>query len=220
MCVSSADVHTGVKLFPWFKKKYSIIRAAVDWEKFHNLTCEEKSSSQLFVVGTIACFKKQKNLTDLIKAFHHAYQKNNQLRLEIIGDGVLRNHIEQMITAYALADVVRLHGWQKNVASFMLSWNSFVLTSLWEGLPCAIIEARLLKLPVLSYNTGGIGDVIINNKNGFLYNQKDWRSLAEGILAVSTDKELYKNLQNYNEDLSDYNDQIMVSKHIDLYSEL
>ena len=221
ICVSSADMHTGVKLFPNFKKKYSIIRAAIDWDTFQPqepaIISNEKNK---FVIGTIACFKKQKNLTDLIQAFNKAYKENKSLRLEIIGDGILRPELEQLIQSYHLTDVVILHGWQNNVAPLMLSWNAFALTSLWEGLPCALVEARLLKLPVLSYNTGGIHDVIIDGKNGFIYKQKDWQSLAQGILKISTNKELYQKLRNYPENLTDFNNRTMVKKHINLYSQL
>ncbi len=221
VCVSSADVQTGIRLFPFFKNKYSIIRAAVDWDQFTTITFPPKQTPQdLFIIGTIACFKKQKNLTDLIKSFHSAYRANKNLRLEIIGDGIMRNEIEQLINLYEIQDVVILHGWQKNVVPFMQSWHAFALTSLWEGLPCAIIEARLLKLPILAYDTGGIHDVIINKKNGFLYAQKDWRSLAEGMLELSINKELYNNMRNYNENLLDYHATTMINNHIALYKEL
>lgn len=222
ICVSSADVQTGIRLFPKFKYKYSIIRAAIDWDPFtayNNVPIQQTSHNQ-FIIGTIACFKKQKNLTDLIKAFHTAYQANKALRLEIIGDGILRNELEELIAMNGIQNVVTLHGWQKNVVPFMQAWHAFALTSLWEGLPCAIIEARLLKLPILAYNTGGIRDVIINNKNGFLYNQKDWAGLAQGMVELSTNKELYKKMRNYNENLLDYHATTMINNHIVLYKEL
>jgi glycosyltransferase involved in cell wall biosynthesis len=234
VCVSSSDVSIGVKLFPRFKHNYSIIRAAVDWQQFHEiinakmlsefseeyLNTNIQNSQKVFIIGTIACFKKQKNLTDLIHAFNEAYQKNTMLRLEIIGDGALRPELEKMIQNYCLIKVVTLHGWRNSVAPFMFLWDAFALSSLWEGLPCAIVEARLLKLPILSYNTGGIHDVVIHGKNGFLYKQKDWKALADGMIELSTNKELYKKMQNYNENLSDFNNATMVTKHIDLYTNL
>lgn len=220
ICVSSADVQTGIRLFPFFKKKYSIIRAAVDWDKFIPSDAQQKTVQNNFIIGTIACFKKQKNLVDLIQAFHAAYQLNPALRLEIIGDGALRPDLENLIKNLHIESVVTLHGWQKNVAPFMQKWHAFALTSLWEGLPCAIIEARLLKLPIISYNTGGIHDVIINKKNGLLYNQKDWTSLSQGILELSTNKELYSALCSYNENLHDFHVSTMVNNHIALYKEL
>jgi glycosyltransferase involved in cell wall biosynthesis len=220
ICVSSTDVQTGIRLFPFFKNKYSIIRAAVDWDKFTAHKVQRKDIQDNFIIGTIACFKKQKNLVDLIKAFHVAYQSNQTLRLEIIGDGILRSDLETLINNLQIQSVVALHGWQKNVVPFMHRWHTFALTSLWEGLPCAIIEARLLKLPIISYNTGGIHDVIINKKNGLLYNQKDWISLAHGILELSTNKELYQSLCTYNENLLDFHSTTMVNNHIALYKEL
>ena len=102
----------------------------------------------------------------------------------------------------------------------MLSWNAFVMSSLWEGLPCAVVEARLLKLPVLTYNTGGIHDVVMHGQNGFLYKQGDVQSLAHGMLEVTKNKLLYCKLQNFQEDLSDFNNQQMVQQHIQLYQNL
>lgn len=220
ICVSSSDVQTGVSLFPFFKKKYSIIRAAVNWQQFYQQQHNPLSNSNLFIIGTIACFKKQKNIPDLITAFHYAYQHNNKLRLEIIGDGMLRPAIEQLIVAYNLSPVVTLHGWQQSVASIMVNWHAFALTSLWEGLPCAIVEARLLKLPVLAYDTGGIHDVIVHGKNGFLYKQQDWQSMAKGMIELSSINSLYRKMQQYADNLDDFNNYAMVQKHIELYSDL
>ena len=220
VCVSSEDVKTGIKLFPKFSKKYSIIRAAVDYNKFAKFNVATKTNDQKFIFGTVACFKKQKNLFDLLKAFEIAHTKNKNCFLEIIGDGDLRNEIEQWIAEHNIQHNVTLHGWQHNVAEIMLNWNAFVLSSLWEGLPCAVIEARLLKLPVLAYNTGGIHDVIIQGKNGFLYQQGDWQEMANGMLKILDDKNLYQNLQNYTEDLTEFHNAKMVKKHIELYQKL
>lgn len=169
ICVSSEDVKIGRKLFPKFEKKHSIIRAAIEWDKFYAASkiVPSINEKEQFIFGTVSCFKKQKNLFDLLKAFKKVNEKNKNCRLEIIGDGILRNSIEEWITQNNLDNYIILHGWQDNVAQFMINWNTFVLSSLWEGLPCAIIEARLLKLPVLAYDTGGIHDVILQGENGF-----------------------------------------------------
>ena len=223
ICVSSADVKTGMRLFPRFAKRHSIIRAAVATEQFFmpaQKLNDFPGQTEPFVFGTIACFKKQKNLFDLLNAFAHVHTQNSHTRLEIIGDGPLRPAIEQWINEHALKNVITLYGWQSSVAPFMMTWHAFVLSSLWEGLPCAIIEARLVKLPVLSYNTGGIHDVITNGQNGFLYKQKDWQALANGMLKVAHDKTLCTKLQSYPDDLHDFDTQQMVQDHIALYRSL
>lgn len=219
VCVSSTDVRLGKKLFPRFNKKHSIIRAAVEWDTFYQ-PARVINNEQPFIFGTIACFKKQKNLFDLLEAFNIVYQQNNDVRLEIIGDGHLRPLLEQWLIDHQLQRVITLHGWQSHVAPIMLNWHAFVLSSLWEGLPCAIVEARLLKLPVLAYDTGGIKDIIFNGKNGFLYQQKDTVALSRGMLELSLNKQLQNSLSSFTDNLESFKDQTMAFEHIQLYSNL
>lgn len=219
VCVSSFDIAQSKKLLPGFSKKYSLIRAAIDWNTFA-YTQQALKSADTFIIGTISCFKPQKNLFDLLKAFHYAFKHNSDLRLEVIGDGVLRPLLESWIKEYGLEQVVTLHGWQHNVEPFLQRWHIFTLSSLWEGLPCSIVEARMLKLPVLCYNTGGIADVIEHGKNGFLYNQGDWRALGQGFLEISQQKDLYCQLSHYNDELTAFSDDTMIKEHYQLYTHL
>ena len=124
------------------------------------------------------------------------------------------------IQHHGLTKVITLHGWQEQVAPIMAHWHAFVLSSLWEGLPCSIVEARLLKLPVISYDTGGIHDVIITEENGLLCKQGDWEHLAQNMLKVVENKKLYSSLQQYPEDLSDFNTNQMIKEHLTLYETL
>lgn len=223
VCVSSEDVKTGIRLFPRFTIKHSIIRAAVDWDQFYQPARKITpfpENQQPFIFGTVTCFKKQKNLFDLLNAFKLVQKQNPTVKLEIIGDGVLRPQLEAWIVQHNLKKNITLYGWQKSVAPLMMNWHAFVLSSLWEGLPCAVVEARLLKIPVLSYNTGGIHDIIIHGENGFLYEQKNIKNLAKGMLSLMLNKKLYNNLQTYNDNLSDFNNKQMVQQHIALYQKL
>lgn len=216
VCVSQADAAISIKLFPGFKKKYSIIRAAVDWQTFgaaHTIETTKKP----FIFGTISCFKPQKNLIDLLRAFMYVHQHNPHTRLEIIGDGIQRKQIEEFISSHNLREQIILYGWQDHVAPIMRTWHAFTLSSLWEGLPCAIVEARLLKLPVLAYNTGGINEIIQHGKNGFLYKQGNWQDLANGMQTIIQDRHLYESLRNYHDNLDDFNDANMIQKHAHLY---
>lgn len=220
VCVSSKDVKIGIRVFPRFSKKHSIIRAAIEWDNFYIPAYQGNqfpSSHETFIFGTTSCFKKQKNLFDLLHAFEVVHQNNPHTRLELIGDGTLRNRIESWIKEHNLGKSIVLHGWQKNVKPIVMNWHAFVLSSLWEGLPCAVIEARLLKLPVLSYNTGGIHDVIIHGENGLLFKQGDWQELSRGMLLISRDQKLYTTLQSYTDELHDFKDKQMVQQHINLY---
>lgn len=222
ICVSTADIKTGKRLFPWFGKKHSLIRAAVAWETFyipaHHAISFPRSGP--FIFGTIACFKPQKNLFDLLEAFASVHAKNWKTRLEIIGDGAQRSQIECWIKEHGLEQAVILHGWQHDVKPIMYNWHAFVLSSLWEGLPCAIVEARLLHLPVISYRTGGIDDIIFNGKNGFLIEQGKVHQLAQRMSDLSNEHWLYNNLQNFPDELKDFQMHSMVEQHKRLYQQL
>ncbi len=223
ICVSNADVQTGIKKVPFFKEKFSLIRAAVDIEHFFipaRQTSAFPDRGKPFIFGTIACFKKQKNIFDTLKAFQHAHEQNRYVRLEIIGDGRLRPAIEIWIKEHNLHSVVTLHGWQHDVKPFLNSWHAFVLTSLWEGLPCALIEARLSKLPILCYDTGGVRDVIYHGVNGFVYPQYEWKQLARGMLSLASDELLFIALRHYPDNLTDFGLTTMIHKHEQLYSVL
>ncbi len=220
MCVSSHDVELGKRLLPHFAHKHSLIRAAVE----QPITCAPATRTTLeqtpFIFGTIACFKPQKNLFDLLQAFAYVHQHNPLTRLEIIGDGVLRSSIETWITDHALTSAVTLHGWQDTVQPLLNRWHAFVLTSLWEGLPCSIIEARLAHLPVVAYKTGGIAEVIIHGKNGLLCAQKDWRSCGQAMLELTHNRSLYTSLQHHSDALHEFTYDYMVQQHADLYQNL
>jgi len=224
VCVSKKDQLEGVKRFPNFKQKSSLIRAAVAWDTFF-LPAKQTNffdTQKSFTIGTIACFKPQKNIFDLLKAFKQTHQKVApiQLNLEIIGDGEQRPHIEAWIKNNNLTSAITLLGWQHDVRQWLHSWNLFVLSSLWEGLPCAVIEARLSKIPVIAYNVGGINEVVFNNKNGFIIKPGDWQTLANKISHLITNPNLYKQTCLYPDDLSDFNNKNMIKKHLDLYHKL
>ncbi len=213
ICVSSFDIKMGKKLLPQFIKKHSLIRAAVDDKQFYIPARKTKLPDKPKVFGTVACFKPQKNLFDLLQAFEMVHKKNSDSRLEIIGDGLQRNTIEKWIKEKNLQEKIVLHGWQENVAPIMSSWHAFVLTSLWEGLPCSIVEACMLGLPVISYDVGGISDVIQHGKNGFLIKPGNWQEMANVILNLLEENKSFLK----NEIIPDFSRKVMVQQHRQLY---
>lgn len=228
VCVSTIDMQTGKKYFPKFEKKCSLIRAAVDSQTFFTPAIRNREAAtgeQPFVFGTISCLKPQKNILHLLNAFALMHErlpeeKKRNVQLQIIGDGTQRQKVERWITEHNLSNNISLLGWQHNVADIMKTWDAFVMSSLWEGLPCAVIEARLCKLPVISYRIAGIPEVIIDGKNGFLINPRNWWHLGWAMETVFFHKAIHKSLSEYHDDLSDFDNGVMVEKHAALYRAL
>jgi glycosyltransferase involved in cell wall biosynthesis len=239
---------------PFFKKRSSVINAAVDYEKFYLEKKEiknfNKNLNQKFIIGTVSCFKPQKNLIDLLQAFKKVLNnitsgerhrfchtelavpdealrevwdsasrniKFNNILLQIIGDGEQREYLQDFILKNNLQNNIELLGWQDNVAKFMHNWDLFALSSLWEGLPCVVVEARLAKLPVIAYKISGIPEVIFDNKNGFLIDSGNWEVLAEKIEFIIKDNINREKLSNYNDNLSMFNNNYMINEHLLLY---
>ncbi|MCB9493069.1 MAG: glycosyltransferase [Epsilonproteobacteria bacterium] len=226
VCVSNKDQITGTKYFSSFGQKSSIIRAAVEWDAFEKVaTHKEKSSDKHFTIGTVACFKPQKNLLDLFMGFANALQtlpaqKKKQIHLEVIGDGKQRTILEKWIKENKLNNNIHLLGWQSDVSKWMQTWDVFALSSLWEGLPCAVIEARLCKIPVVAYNVGGIAEVIQHKKNGFLVTPKDTQELSRRLKLLITNPVRCKQMGDFQDDLEQFHVNSMINAHISLYKKL
>jgi len=223
ICVSTEDAKRGLKIFPRFGKKHSIIRAAIDWKQFYSPAQKVRSlpgNDKMFVFGTVGGLSKRKNQIEILKAFALVHKTYPHTRLELIGDGDQRLTLENWIQDNQLESAVILHGWQHKVAPIMTGWHAFLLSSLWEGMPCVIVEARMLKLPVLSYETNGIRDVIVPGSNGFIYKQGNYQNLAQGMISLIENPLLYKKLALYHDDLTDFNDTQMIHQHIELYKSI
>lgn len=222
ICVSTVDAKRGIRIFPRFSKKHTVIRAAVDYTRFIQAkkTSLESSNKDLFIFGTSGVFRKGKNHIELFQAFHEVYKKHPEVRLELLGDGILRPVYEQWIHEHNLEHAITLHGWKTDVAPIMCTWNAFAFTSLWEGMPCALVEARILSLPIITYETGGVRDIVIQGENGLIYKQHDWQGLAKGMTTLVEDKKLYAKYKSFQDNLHDFTIPHMIKHHIQLYKSL
>jgi glycosyltransferase involved in cell wall biosynthesis len=102
----------------------------------------------------------------------------------------------------------------------MRNWKIFAMSSLWEGLPISVVEARLCRLPVVAYDVGGIFEVIFNGENGFLVPPKDVIKLSEYLKILTEDERLWQKMSEYKDEISDFSDNAMIEKHVQLYKKL
>ncbi len=95
-------------------------------------------------------FDRQKGQWFLIRSFRQVVDQYQNARLFILGEGDLRNELEELIRELELSENVFLLGDQENVFPFLKHSDCFVFSSLWEGLPLSLIEALSVNLPVIS----------------------------------------------------------------------
>lgn len=128
----------------------------------------------------------QKNQALLIKAFSRLHKMYPDYRLTIYGDGPLKNQLESIIADLKLTDCVELPGNQPDVWNKINDTSMFVLSSNFEGMPNALIEAMALGIPSISSNCpcGGPKELIDDGCNGFLFEVGSEDDLLEKMVYI------------------------------------
>lgn len=132
----------------------------------------------------------QKNHKLLISAYakvHHIYP---DYQLIILGDGPLRNQLIEIAEQNGIKDILSLPGFTTNIGDTIKDASLFVLSSNFEGMPNALMEAMALGLPCISTDCkgGGAKFLIEDGKNGLLTPIGDVESLANGINRMLSDR--------------------------------
>jgi colanic acid/amylovoran biosynthesis glycosyltransferase len=115
------------------------------------------------------------------------------IEYRIVGDGPLKQHLEQSIQKLQLNTIVRLLGGmdQDEVIAEMKEASIFLLPSLNEALPMVLIEAQAMELPVVATSVGSTSEAMLANKSGFLVQKGDANALAEGLIYLVGNQKLW-----------------------------
>lgn len=139
---------------------------------------------------------KQKNHTLLITAYAKLAKKYPEYNLCIYGEGAKRDELCKLVNQLGLTDRVTLPGYATNISERLQEASMFVLSSDYEGMPNALMEAMALGLPCVSTDCGGGGArfLIKDGKNGLLVPQKDVDAMAAAMDRILSDKEFAEKL--------------------------
>jgi glycosyltransferase involved in cell wall biosynthesis len=177
-----------VKLHPELKNNSSVIYNPItnyilDYANSHDLN-QIKKKNYLLCVGRL---EKQKAFHYAIEGFAGIAQKFPDLRLKILGEGSLKQELEQTSKDYSIADRVDFEGFQKNIIPYYLYAKATVLTSLNEGFPNVLIESIILGTPVVSFDCpSGPEELIKEGINGYLVKHKNVDDLKKKLLTIMT----------------------------------
>ena len=196
--VSAHDRLKGLSRRIGREDQYRLIRYGIDRSEFRlprsGLREEFGIGARELVVGSVSCFKEQKSPEDFIGLANILCARFPEARFVLIGDGKLRSRLEMLIRKYGLKDKVILAGWRNDVPRIMAAMDIFVLTSLWEGLPIACLEAMSASLPVVVTDTGGISEVIEDGSCGFLVDIRDINDMSGKVSRLLSDGALRKKI--------------------------
>lgn len=147
------------------------------------------------VVG-VGRFSQQKNFALLIKAFAKVADKFPEHRLVIYGQGNLLESYQSLAAELGVGDRVEFPGFVPDMPQRLEKAGMFVLSSDYEGMPNALMEAMALGLPCVSTDCGGGGArfLIKDGENGLLVPQKDVDAMAQAMDKILSDEEFAQKL--------------------------
>ena len=147
-------------------------------------------------IVTAGRLTNQKNHKMLIEAFSKIADKHKDYNLVIYGEGPNRAKLTKQIANLNLSNRISLPGYSPNVMENVNCASMFVLSSDFEGMPNALMEAMAMGVPSISTDCGGGGAryLIDNERNGLLVSIKDVAALAEAMDRVLSDKEFAEQL--------------------------
>jgi glycosyltransferase involved in cell wall biosynthesis len=181
-------------------EKIITIPNAVNIEQFSQASARNKIRKQLNldsyapVVGAVARLVPPKRLDYLLAAARLVCQAAPQARFIIIGDGPLRQELENQAAELKEVGCVQFLGSRQDIPDLLSALDIFVLSSEREGLPVAMLEAMAASVPVVVTGVGGIPEVIRDGQNGLLVPPHEPERLAQAILNLIGDPGLRRNL--------------------------
>lgn len=143
-----------------------------------------KIPDDALVVGNIAVFREQKSLPDWVRAFEKISRSNSNIYGILVGTGPEEEEIKKLISELKLTEKLKLPGLQVDTVSYFSAMDVFMLSSAFEGLPIALLEAMSMECAVVSTKAGGVVEAVRDGQEGFLCEIGDWKSLAEKTILL------------------------------------
>lgn len=189
---------------------------------YNGVFCERYAKSKVVHKGTeivtVGNIHRVKNYAFLVECFSEICKQTDDVRLTIVGDGVLRKDVEKQIDALGIGDKVTITGVVGNVEDYLCRSDIYVCSSFFEGLPLSVLEAMSAGLPVVSTNVGGLGDVVKDNENGFLVELGDKEGYVNALGCLINNVEKRRVFSEKSVELSKkYDERLTVEGYEKLY---
>ena len=139
------------------------------------------------VIGTVGNFTAKKDHATLLRATARVVAEIPAVRLVLVGSGPLQDELSRLVTTLGLDAHVAFVGSRGDVPELLPAFDVFALSSRFEGLPIALLEAMATGLPCVATTVGGIPEVVTNGHDGLLVGPADAVALADALIALLGD---------------------------------
>ena len=174
------------------ENRLQVVPNAVDTARFKRLPhARDAIRRQLgmgdeFVWLAVGRFEPAKDYPTMIAAFARLAAQRPRSQLLLVGEGSLKGEVEGWVRQEGLEGRVRLLGVRRDIPELLSAADGYVLSSAWEGMPVALLEAAAAELPVVATRVGGVPEVVGDGATGLLVPAADPVALAEAMVTVES----------------------------------
>jgi sugar transferase (PEP-CTERM/EpsH1 system associated) len=163
-------------------------------EKPMDLPPDGFADEDSIILGTVGRLQAVKDQVTLARAFTRALELRpglaRRLRLVIVGDGELRNRIEDVLRGARTSHLAWMAGFQADATPFYNLFDIFILSSIREGISNTLLEAQASGLPVIATAVGGNPEIVAASRAGTLVPPQDPQAIAQAIVRYVEEPEL------------------------------
>lgn len=206
--VVSKDDRKKVGKFVFVQQKIKLVHNGIGPQAFMERAAARKilaekagwpALGQRLWIGSIAELHKNKGIDYALKAFGELTKRSpenaeesSEVAYIIIGEGEERKNLESSVAQEKLKGKAALIGEYRNASTLLRAFDIFLLPSLKEGLPYALLEAGAAGLPAIATNVGGVSEIIDDMKSGIVIKEKRQKEITEALAFLVTHDEKRK----------------------------
>ena len=198
ICISDAERLSALREKICKPNKLQVIYNGID---FVELNKESKQNVDLsipknsYVIGMVGRLSEQKAPDIFVEAAHLIKEQIPNAFFLMVGYGPLKKQIERQIDKLGLKESFCITGWVENPTAYMKKMDIGLLISRWEGFGLVIPEYMASNIPVIASRVDAIPNLIEDGKDGILVNKDDFKSIAENVVRLKTNPDLYTKLK-------------------------
>ncbi len=188
VCISDAERESALREKICKPSKLQVIYNGIDLEEIEKTTPMSRIQlgipEDAFVVGMVGRLSKQKAPDTFVKAAKLIKEKIPNAFFLMVGDGELRDQIENLINQYDLGSSFLITDWVDNPTAYMKIMNVGMLLSRWEGFGLVLPEYMACGVPIVATDVDAIPNIVNNGENGLLIKKDNYKSATQKVISL------------------------------------
>lgn len=205
------------------EKQVEVIYNGIDWQKYDGIRIKDYAS-KLNTVGMVANYRPPKDHSTFLKAAAQVLEKTTNVRFVLVGSGATETEMKDLASTLEIQKNVQFCGakFGNELLDIFRRFTITVLASWTEGFPNVLLESMALGVPVIANPSGGVPELIDDNRTGYLFPPMRHDILAEKIVYLIDNKNVATSVAGhaFNRVKKRFSFDTMVKQHEILYESL